>query len=587
MSIGHPSCFPRYPSARRIPTRPLRQAVVLAAASIAVLATSASASVPIDLGAGSSFQSPHLTIDGAGTGYLTWVETVSGNDVLHFCSLPTGGTACRQSHSFSYDPGPDFGSDAGNSPALTADGRLLVLDSRCCGASSDKKFLYTSTNGGQTFTPSAPTSPPTGEVGQNVSGASGSVLYAPAGTLAPAERILTVDTGPITLGGDFQATGTTGLTTARFGLNPGAASTYTESLALQGSTLVAAYTDLGTEIVKWRKYNGGGADLNSETSWSVPQAIAVANIDSNAQVVGGPGGIYVVYNTGSPGFGHVVLQKFTGSSWGLPVTLTDFPVGSNFALAEDTAGVLHFAWRDSAGALRYRYARDASNTDFTRPQTLVTSGNFFDPHLAVDAAGNGWLSYHDGSPNHGFAIPVAPDLAQHTLTVAKSGTGTGTVTSTPPGIDCGTTCSAAFDSGLGIGLSATPAPGSSFARWTGGGCTGTATCAVTLSADTAVTATFSAAIAGPPNTKITKTKVNAKRRTTTFEFKAIGTSSGFQCLLQKPKRRHHKPPKLKFRTCRSPKPYKRLKPGRYTFEVRAVSPAGPDPTPAKKNFTVK
>jgi hypothetical protein len=155
-------------------------------------------------------------------------------------------------------------------------------------------------------------------------------------------------------------------------------------------------------------YNGGGADLNVAGSWSAPQAIGTANIDSNAQVVGGPGGIYVAYNTGTPGFGHVVLQKFTGTAWTAPVTLSDVGAGENFALSQDTAGVLHFAWRDSAGAMRYRYGRDATNADFTRAQTLVTSGSFFDPHLAVNAAGNGWLTYHDGSPNHAFAIPVAP-----------------------------------------------------------------------------------------------------------------------------------------------------------------------------------
>jgi hypothetical protein len=385
----------------------LRHAVVLAAACLAVAATSASAAVPIDLGSASTTQSPHLATDSAGSGYLTWVETVSGNDVLHFCSLATGGTACAQSHTFTYDAGADFGGDGGNSPVLTPDGRLLVLDSRCCGTNSDKKFLYTSTNGGQTFTPAAPTSPPTGEIGRDVSGMSGTTLFAAAGVLAPTERLLTVDNGPITLGGDFQATGTTGVTLNAFGLNPGGMSTYTESLALQGSTLVAVYSDLDTGVVYWRTYGGTG-DLNVEGNWSAPQAIGTANIDSNAQVVGGPGGIYVAYNTGSPGFGHVVLQKFTGTAWGAAVTVSDVGAGENFALAEDSAGVLHFAWRDSAGALRYRYARDATNADFTRAQTLVTSGSFIDPHLAVDAAGNGWLSYHDGSPNHAFAIPVAP-----------------------------------------------------------------------------------------------------------------------------------------------------------------------------------
>src|SRR5439155_3922926 len=46
------------------------------------------------------------------------------------------------------------------------------------------------------------------------------------------------------------------------------------------------------------------------------------------------------------------------------------------------------------------------------------------------------------------------------LTVTKTGTGRGSVTSSPPGIDCGATCSAAYDSGTVVTLTATPAAGS-------------------------------------------------------------------------------------------------------------------------------
>src|SRR5206468_3093783 len=40
---------------------------------------------------------------------------------------------------------------------------------------------------------------------------------------------------------------------------------------------------------------------------------------------------------------------------------------------------------------------------------------------------------------------IAPST--FTLTVNKTGTGSGTVTSSPPGINCGATCSAVYDSG--------------------------------------------------------------------------------------------------------------------------------------------
>ena len=76
------------------------------------------------------------------------------------------------------------------------------------------------------------------------------------------------------------------------------------------------------------------------------------------------------------------------------------------------------------------------------------------------------------------------------LAVVRAGTGSGTVTSTPAGITCGTSCSASYASGTAVALTATPAAGSSFTGWSGGGCTGTGSCTVTLTAATTVTATF-------------------------------------------------------------------------------------------------
>jgi hypothetical protein len=86
---------------------------------------------------------------------------------------------------------------------------------------------------------------------------------------------------------------------------------------------------------------------------------------------------------------------------------------------------------------------------------------------------------------------------------------------------------------------------------------------------------------GPPSTKITKARINSKRRKARFKFKAIGDSTGFQCALAKGRR------KPKFKKCRSPKTYKHLGEGRYTFEVRALSSAGEDPTPAKRQFRIR
>ena len=79
---------------------------------------------------------------------------------------------------------------------------------------------------------------------------------------------------------------------------------------------------------------------------------------------------------------------------------------------------------------------------------------------------------------------------RHTLTVNRSGTGSGTVTSSPSGIDCGDDCSHDYGHGTTVTLSAAPASNSTFAGW-GGACTGTSTtCAVTMDQARTVTATF-------------------------------------------------------------------------------------------------
>lgn len=87
-------------------------------------------------------------------------------------------------------------------------------------------------------------------------------------------------------------------------------------------------------------------------------------------------------------------------------------------------------------------------------------------------------------PDPGAAAPPTNPI----LTVTKAGTGTGTVTSSPAGIDCGATCFSSFTSGTMVTLTATP---TGFAGWSGGGCSGTGTCVVTLTSDTTVIATFS------------------------------------------------------------------------------------------------
>lgn len=76
-----------------------------------------------------------------------------------------------------------------------------------------------------------------------------------------------------------------------------------------------------------------------------------------------------------------------------------------------------------------------------------------------------------------------------TLTIAKEGRGTGTVTGDAGALDCGVTCSAELAEGTAVRLTASPGRGSRFAGW-GGACAGTGACDVTVSGAVSVTARF-------------------------------------------------------------------------------------------------
>jgi aryl-phospho-beta-D-glucosidase BglC (GH1 family) len=101
------------------------------------------------------------------------------------------------------------------------------------------------------------------------------------------------------------------------------------------------------------------------------------------------------------------------------------------------------------------------------------------PGIAQAVIGGSFLSPF--VPTQGTTFP---------LTVTKSGAGSGTVTSSPAGINCGSTCSASYASGTSVTLTAATASGSTFGGW-GGVCSGTAsTCTVSMTQARSVTATF-------------------------------------------------------------------------------------------------
>jgi hypothetical protein len=82
----------------------------------------------------------------------------------------------------------------------------------------------------------------------------------------------------------------------------------------------------------------------------------------------------------------------------------------------------------------------------------------------------------------------------------------------------------------------------------------------------------------PPRTVVGKSPgKRTRRRTAKFTFTSSEAGSTFRCKLDA----------QKLTKCRSPMVYKHLKPGKHSFTIEAIDPAGNvDPTPAKKRWTV-
>ncbi len=122
---------------------------------------------------------------------------------------------------------------------------------------------------------------------------------------------------------------------------------------------------------------------------------------------------------------------------------------------------------------------------------------------AVSCPSNNLCVGVGGTGNVVVGSGTAP--ATQSMTVAKAGTGAGSVTSQPAGVDCGGSCSHSFDGGTQVTLTPTPASGSTFAGWSGA-CSGTGTCQVTMNRDQTVTATFNTT---PPTHTLTVSKAGS------------------------------------------------------------------------------
>ena len=128
----------------------------------------------------------------------------------------------------------------------------------------------------------------------------------------------------------------------------------------------------------------------------------------------------------------------------------------------------------------------------------------FDYHLqsnspAINKCISGTISDYESNnrPVSGGATPYDMGAYEYQTPVVSwvltvSVQGSGTISSSPGGIDCGIDCSESYTSGTAVTLSAVAEPGFVFDSWSGA-CSGNSSCMVNMTADKNVTANFAAA----------------------------------------------------------------------------------------------
>jgi hypothetical protein len=199
--------------------------------------------------------------------------------------------------------------------------------------------------------------------------------------------------------------------------------------------------------------------------------------------------------------------------------------------------VLSWYGQGSAGQLTLSWTDNSSNEDgFTIERQTGLTGTFAEVGTASANANSYVDSNLPAATTYCYRVRAfnttgdsdysneacGATPTEYALSVVRSGTGSGSVTSMPSGISCGTDCSEPYANGTTVTLTAAPEAGSAFAGWSGGGCGGTGSCLVTVTGSTTVTASFM-----PPSFVLTVTK--AGKASGSVSSTPSGISCGTDC----------------------------------------------------------
>ncbi len=281
------------------------------------------------------------------------------------------------------------------------------------------------------------------------------------GTITPATR--TVNHGSTTT---FTITPNVGYTASASGCGGSlSGTTYTTGVITANCTVTATFT-LNTYTV---------TGTRTSTNGTITPATRTVNHGATTTFTITPN---VGYTASASGCGG----SLSGTTYTTGVITANCTVTATFTL--NTYTVTGSAGANGTITPATRTVNHGATTTFT-----IT------PNVGYTASASGCggslsgTTYTTGVITANCTVTATFTIMSFALTTNKSGTGTGTLTSNPAGINCGATCSTNYNYGTSVTLSHTAAANSLFTGWSGA-CTGTGACTVSMTQARNVTASF-------------------------------------------------------------------------------------------------
>ena len=303
-----------------------------------------------------------------------------------------------------------------------------------------------------------------------------------------------------------------------------ATESYSKAISADGSTIVGYFLS-STDSTHYHAFyrtetSGGLVDIGTSGVYSYAYGVS-----SNGSVIVGESSDKPFRWTATTGIVSLGTLGGSGASGAYGVSPDGNVVVGYSYLSTDANYSRAFRWTESSGmvdlgrvddnVVRYNHVATAVSSDGNvvvgmcrdnsnysqRAFRWTASGGIqtvYDWLVANGTTTSGSISSANGVSSDGNTVVgewtgqnayIAKITQEYTLTVTNGNKTYGTITSADGGINCGTTCSATYDSGSSVTLTATANSGYVFIGWSGS-CSGTGTCAVTMSEARSVTAVF-------------------------------------------------------------------------------------------------